>query len=130
MPGFVVRSLIAAAGLWVASCLVSGFTIVGWPTLLLAGLLLGIVNGFVRPLVVFLTLPLTIVTLGLFLFVVNAAMVGLVAALLENFTIAGFWSALFGALLVSVVSWIASSFIGPTGRYELLVVRREAPLRG
>lgn len=126
MPGFVLRALIAAAGLWAASRLVPGFTITGIPTLLLAGFLLGIANGFVRPLVVLLTLPLTILTLGLFLFVVNAMMVGLVAALLENFTISGFWAALFGSLIVSVVSWIASSFIGPKGRFEVLVVRREA----
>lgn len=125
MPGFVIRALISAAGLWAASRLVPGFTITGLPTLLLAGLLLGVVNGFVRPLVVLLTLPLTILTLGLFLFVVNAMMVGLVAALLENFTISGFWAALFGSLIVSVVSWIASSFVGPKGRFEVLVVRRE-----
>ena len=126
MPGFLVRALIAAAGLWVASRLVPGFTIEGIPTLLLAALLLGIVNGFVRPLVVLLTLPLTIVTLGLFLLVVNAAMLGLVAALLERFTISGFWAALFGWLVVSLTSWIASSFIGPRGQFEVLVVRRES----
>jgi putative membrane protein len=126
MPGFLVRALIAAAGLWAASRLVGGFTIVGLPTLALAALLLGIVNGFVRPLVILLTLPLTLVTLGLFLFVVNAAMVGLVAGLLENFTISGFWAALFGSLIVSVVSWIASSFIGPKGQFEVVVFRREA----
>ena len=126
MPGFVVRALISAAGLWAACRLVPGFTVTGIPTLLLAGLLLGIANGFVRPLVVLLTLPLTILTLGLFLLVVNAMMVALVAALLENFTISGFWAALFGALIVSFVSWIASSFIGPKGRFEVLVVRREA----
>src|SRR5688572_15665420 len=101
MPGFVVRALIAALGLWVASAIIPGFHIVGVGTLLLAGFLLGIVNGFVRPLAILLTLPLTIVTLGLFLFVVNAAMVALVAALLESFTISGFFSAVFGALVVS-----------------------------
>jgi putative membrane protein len=80
----------------------------------------------VRPLLILLTLPLTILTLGLFLFVVNAAMVGLVAKLLDGFTIAGFGSALLGSLIVSVTAWVASSFIGPKGRVEVLVVRSRA----
>ena len=125
MPGFLVRALISAAGLWLASRLVPGFAIEGTATLLLAGFLLGVANGFVRPLLFFLTLPLTILTLGLFLFVLNAAMVGLVAALLEGFSISGFLPALFGSLIVSFTSWIASSFIGPRGQFEVLVVRRE-----
>jgi putative membrane protein len=125
VPGFLVRALVTAFGLWLASELVPGFRIEGTGTLLLAGLLLGVVNAVVRPLAVVLTLPLTILTLGLFLFAVNAGMVGLVAALLERFTIAGFGSALLGSLVVSLTSWIASSFIGPRGRFEVLVVRHE-----
>src|SRR4029453_9335874 len=116
MPGFVVRALITAVGLWLASRLVPGFHIEGTVTLLVAGLLLGVANAVVRPLLILLTLPLTILTLGLFLFVVNAAMVGLVAGLLERFTIDGFGSALLGSLIVSLTAWIASSFIGPKGR--------------
>ena len=125
MPGFLVRALISAAGLWLASRLVPGFVIEGGGTLLLAAFLLGVANGFVRPLLFWLTLPLTIVSLGLFLFVLNAAMVGLVAALLQGFTISGFFAALFGSLIVSVTSWLASSFIGPRGQFEVLVIRRE-----
>jgi putative membrane protein len=125
VPGFVVRALITALGLWVAARLVPGFRIEGVATFLLAALLLGVVNAVVRPLLILLTLPLTILTLGLFLFVVNAAMVGLVAALLERFTIAGFGPALLGSLAVSVTAWLASSFVGPRGRFEVLVVRRE-----
>ena len=125
MPGFLVRALISAAGLWLASRLVPGFAIEGTATLLLAAFLLGVANGFVRPLLFWLTLPLTILTLGLFLFVLNAAMLGLVAALLEGFTISGFFPALFGSLIVGLTSWVASSFIGPRGQFEVLVVRRE-----
>jgi putative membrane protein len=69
-------------------------------------------------------LPLTIITLGLFLLVLNAAMFGLVAALLDDFTVSGFWAAVFGAIVVSLSSTIASWFIGPSGRYEVFVVRR------
>ena len=86
--------------------------------------MLGLVNAIVRPLVFLMTLPLTIVTLGLFIFVLNAAMFGLVAAMLENFQVAGFWSALFGAIIVSITSTVASWYIGPDGRYEVFVVRR------
>ena len=79
-----VRAVIAALGLWLATEWVDGITIDSPATLLLAGLLLGIVNAFVRPLLVVLTLPFTVLTLGLFLLVVNAAMLGLVAALLDD----------------------------------------------
>ncbi|MDH3806179.1 MAG: phage holin family protein, partial [Gammaproteobacteria bacterium] len=87
--------------------------------------LLSLVNGFVRPVAFLLTLPLTIVTLGLFLLVLNAAMFGLVAAMLDEFSVAGFWSALFGALIVSITSTMASWYIGPDGRYDVFVVRRD-----
>ena len=95
-----------------------------WP-LVVAALLLGVVNAFVRPLVVLLTFPITLVTLGLFLWVINAAMLGLVAALLDGFTLAGFGSALAGALVVSITSWIASWYVGSSGRFEVMIVRRE-----
>lgn len=116
--------LIAMLGLFVASRILPGVTIAGTGTFILAALLLGLVNGFVRPIAIVLTLPLTIITLGLFLFVLNAAMFGLVAAFLENFTVAGFWSALFGAMIVSITSTVSSWYIGPDGRYEVFVVRR------
>ena len=91
---------------------------------ILAAFLLGLINAVVRPLVFVMTLPLTVVTLGLFIFVLNAAMFGLVAALLDDFQVAGFWSALFGAIIVSITSTVASWYIGPDGRYEVFVIRR------
>jgi len=84
-----------------------------------------LVNGFVRPVAFVLTLPLTIVTLGLFLLVLNAAMFGLVAAMLDNFSVAGLFSAIFGALIVSITSTIASWYVGPQGQIEILVIRRD-----
>jgi putative membrane protein len=124
MQGIVVRTLIFMLGLYLASAILPGVRIDGTFDLILAALLLGLVNAIVRPLLFLLTLPLTIITLGLFLFVLNAAMFGLVAALLDNFIVAGFWSAIFGALIVSITSTMASWYIGPNGHYEVFVVRR------
>lgn len=125
MNGFLVRMLITAISLWLAALVVPGMHLAGFGTVLGAALVLGIVNAFVRPIVVLLTLPLTIITLGLFLLVVNAMMLGLVSAMFSGFSISGFWSAIFGAIFVSFFSWLASAFIGPTGRYEVMVVRRD-----
>ena len=124
MIGFILRLTITAAGLWLADFLLSGIRIDGIGTLAVAALLLGIVNALVRPLVVFFTLPLTILTLGLFLMVVNAAMFGLVAMFLEGMHVAGFFSALFGWLIVSITSTVASWYVGPKGRYQVMVVER------
>jgi len=111
-------------GLFLASKIITGVSIAGTGTFVLAAILLGLVNAIVRPIALLLTLPLTIVTLGLFLFVLNAAMFGLVAVLLENFSVAGFWSAVFGAIIVSITSTVASWYIGPDGRYQVFIVRR------
>ena len=124
MQGIVLRTLIIMLGLFLASALVPGVSISGAWTFILAAVLLGLVNAFVRPVAFVLTLPITVVTLGLFLFVLNAAMFALVAAMLDNFTVAGFWSALFGAIILSITSTIASWYIGPDGRVEVIVVNR------
>jgi putative membrane protein len=124
MVGFLVRLAISALGLWLAHKIVPGIEIEGTGTLVAAALLLGIVNALVRPLAILLTLPITVLTLGLFLLVVNAGMLGLVAALLQDMRIDGFFAALAGAVVVGLTSWVASSWIGPSGRVELMVVRR------
>ena len=89
-------------------------------TLVLAGLLLGVVNAIVRPIAVVLALPALLLTVGLFLLVINAAMLGLVALILPGFKIHGFWTAVGGSIVVSLVSWVASWFIGPRGRVEII----------
>jgi putative membrane protein len=123
MAGFLIRLLVVAAGLWLASELVPGFHAQGGWTLIGAALLLGLVNAVIRPLLVILTLPITVVTLGFFLLVINAAMLGLVALLFDNFTISGFWPAVGGAIILSLTGWLASYFIGPKGRIDIIVVR-------
>ena len=115
MTGFLLRALISAIGLWLASVWVAGVRIHGPGTLLLAAVLLGVVNAVVRPIAFILTLPLTILTLGLFLLVLNAAMVALVAALLPGFHLAGLRAALLTAIIVWLTGWIGSWFIGHRG---------------
>jgi putative membrane protein len=124
MNGVLFRTLILMLGLFLASAILPGVSITGAGTFILASILLALVNVFVRPIAFVLTLPITIVTLGLFLFVINAAMFGLVAAMLDGFVVAGFWSAVFGAIVVSITSTVASWYIGPDGHVEVYVIRR------
>ena len=124
MVGFLLRLLIGALGLWLAEQIVDGIDVANAGTLIAAAFLLGIANAVVRPVLIILTLPITVITLGLFLLVINAGMLALVALILPGFHIAGFWAALFGALIVSITGWLASWFIGPRGRIEMMYVRR------
>jgi putative membrane protein len=121
--GVITRLIVVALSLWLASELVPGIEVQGGWTLIGAAILLGLVNAVVRPVLVVLTLPFTILTLGLFLLVINAAMLGLVAAMFDGFTIESFWSAILASLIVSIMGWLASWLIGPRGRVEVLVRR-------
>jgi putative membrane protein len=123
MAGFLVRGVIVALGLWLSTLWVGGITIDGPGTLVLAGLLLGLVNAVVRPIAILLTLPMTILSLGFFLLVINAGMVGLVAWILPGMHVAGFGAAFWTAILVSLVSMVGSWFVGPRGRVEVIVKR-------
>ena len=107
----LARVLLNGIAIIAAAYLVPGVLLAGPGTALVAGLILGGVNVLVRPVLLVLTLPLTLLTLGLFIFVVNALCLGLTAALVPGLEIAGFWSMLFGALVVSVVSWILNGFM-------------------
>jgi putative membrane protein len=124
MLGFLIRACIVALGLWLATVWVNGVSIDTPATLILAGVLLGIVNSIIRPIAIVLTLPMTIVTLGLFLLVINAGMVALVAWILPGMHVAGFWSAFWTAVLVSLVSFVGSWFVGGKGKFEVIVKRR------
>jgi putative membrane protein len=124
MVGFLLRAAISALGLWVASQLLDGLHFATPSKLLLAAVLLGVVNAFVRPLAFILTLPITVVTLGLFLLVLNAGMVALVAWMVPGFTISSFWTALAAAIIVGLVSWAASGLIGSSGKFERFNTRR------
>ncbi len=124
MPGFWLRILITACGLLLAARLLEGLHFGGAASLLLAALALGVVNAIVRPLALLLTLPITILTLGLFLLVLNGAMLGLAALLVPGFVIDGFGTALLGAIIISLTGMVANWFIGPKGKVEIIVRRR------
>lgn len=124
MPGFWARLLVTAVGLWIASGLVSGIEFSGLAPLFFAALVLGAVNAVIRPIVLLLTIPFTLITLGLFLFVVNAAMLSFTAFLVPGLFIASFGSALIGSIIVSITGMLASWYIGPKGNLEVLIVER------
>ena len=106
MMGFVIRFLLVAFSLWLAAQVVPGIEVRSTSSVLAAALILGLLNAIVRPVVILLTLPLTIVTLGLFLFVINAAMLWVTSLFLHGFVVKGFVAALLGSIVVSVISWI------------------------
>ena len=118
LRGFFFRLLITALGLWAAARIVPGVQIDGWGNLLVAALLLGVVNAVIRPVILILTLPLTVLTLGLFILVVNGISLSVVAWLMPGFTLSGLGSAILGSIIVGLTSWFASTFVGGSGRIE------------
>ncbi len=123
MRGFLIRAAVVALGLWLASQIVPGVEIRSAGSLIAAALLLGVVNAIVRPILVILTLPITLLTLGLFLLVINGLMIELVSHFLTGFVVGGLWPAILSAIVVSITSWLMSGFIGPQGRIEVVTVR-------
>ena len=121
MIGLLIRMVIVA----LAAKTVPGVGIASNGDLIAAALLLGIVNAFVRPIVVILTLPITLVTLGIFLLVVNALMIMLVGSILPGLTVTGFGAAFLAGIIVSLTSWVSSWYVGPDGRAQVIVVERD-----
>jgi putative membrane protein len=118
--GFVARVLVNALAIYLAAAIVPAVEISSVLAALVAGLVFGLVNAFVRPVLLVLTLPLTLLTLGLFLFVLNAFCFWLTSALVKGFDVHGFWAAVFGALLVSVVSWALTAFLSDRGKVAVI----------
>ena len=114
---FLARLLLNGVAIIVAAWLLPGIHITGPVPALVAGVILGFVNAIVRPVLFLLTLPFTLITLGLFIFVLNAICFGLTAWLVPGLSVDGFWWALLGALLVSIVSWMLNGvFVGSSER--------------
>ena len=112
MLRFIVQAVVTAIGLWLAAQFVPGVGFSDTTSLVLAAVLLGIANAVVRPILVVLTFPITVITLGLFLLVVNAATIGLVAVLLDGFVVDGLWPGIGAAIVTGVVSWVAGALVG------------------
>lgn len=111
MVGFLIHWLVVAVALWLTAQFVPGVTISSWSALAIAALVLGFVNAIVRPILVILTLPITVLTLGLFYLVVNGIAFGLAAAVVPGFSIASATSAVLGALVTSLISWFIGIFV-------------------
>ena len=125
MRGFVIRAAIVALGLYVASAIVPGIEIRSGGALIAAAVLLAVVNAIVRPVLILLTLPITLLTLGLFLLVINGLMIELVSALLQHgFYVASLGPAILTSIIVSITGWLVNGFIGNDGRVEVITVRR------
>ena len=112
MIRFIIQAVVTMIGLWLSAQVVPGVAFTNNGSLIAAALILGLVNAVVRPFMVIVTFPITIVTLGLFLLVVNAAMIGLTAMFLGGFAVNGLWAGIGAAIVTRVVSWIAGAFIG------------------
>jgi len=108
---FLIRVVLNGIAIIVAAYFVPGLRLSGPGAALVAGAILGFVNAIIKPVLFLLTLPVTLLTLGLFIFVLNAACLGLTAAVVPGFDIDGFWGALFGALVVTIVSWILNGLL-------------------
>ena len=124
MNGLLIRWCITAFALWLTSQLISGIYASGIAPLFFAAVVLGLLNALVRPLVLLLTLPINILTLGLFTFVINGFMLKLTGSLVPGFQVRGFWAAVFGALLLSLFSFMINVFINDSGRIEYIYVER------
>jgi len=124
--GFLFRWVVNALGLLFVSWLFEGIQVngVGWA--FVAALFLGVFNALVRPVLILLTLPITVVTMGLFIVVINALMLWLTGTLLAGFQVHGFWTAVGGALILSVISMAANSLVGDRGNIEVIDMRRDA----
>ena len=124
MKGIVVRWLILTAAIMFASYVLDGIEVKGFFAALFAAAILGILNAFFRPLLIILTLPINILSLGLFTFIINAMLLKMASGVISGFEVYGFWSAVFGSLLISLVSWALSSFINEQGRMEYIDLKK------
>ena len=124
--GFLIRLAANALAILAAAYIVPGIEVSGGLALVAAALVLGLVNAVVRPVLLFLTLPFTLVTLGLFIFLLNAFCLWLTAWLVKGFDVHGFWAAVWGALIVSVVSWLVTIVLSDRGKVVVLTRREKS----
>ena len=120
MKGIFLRWLILTFSIIATSYLIDGIQVSGFVSAFFAAAILGILNAFFRPVLFILTLPVNILSLGLFTFVINALMLMMVSGVISGFKVYGFWSAVFGSLFISLVSWLLTSFINERGTVQYI----------
>ena len=124
MKGLVIRWLVMAAAIMAASYLLEGIEVKGFFSALGAAAMLGILNAFFRPVLLILTLPINILSLGLFTFIINALMLKMASGVIPGFDVRGFWTALLGALIITLISWLLNAFISERGRVEFIDLKK------
>jgi len=118
MMGLLIRWLIVTAAIILASYLLDGIEVKNFFSAFFAAAALGILNALFRPILIVLTLPINILTLGLFTFLINALMLKMASGIIPGFEVHGFWTAIFGSLIISTISWLLNAFISDRGRVE------------
>ena len=125
MNGIIVRWLILTIAIIVTSYLLDGIQVSGFFSAFFAAAILGILNAFFRPFLLIITLPINILTLGFFTFVINAILLMMASGVIPGFEVAGFWSAVFGSLFISLISWFITSFINERGTVQYIDLRHK-----
>jgi putative membrane protein len=125
VKGLVIRWLILTVAILLAAYLIDGIRVSGFHAVLLAAAVLGILNALLRPVLILLTLPLNILTLGLFTFLINAFILKMTSGVIPGFDVIGFWPAVLGALVISIANWLLSTLISDTGRVDTIEMRKK-----
>ena len=123
MPGILIRWLTTTAAILATAYVLDGIQVSGFFSAIFAAATLGILNAFFRPIALLLTLPINILSLGLFTFIINALMLKMASGLIPGFDVYGFWPAIFGSFLISVISWLLNSFISEKGTVTSINVK-------
>jgi putative membrane protein len=118
MKGILIRWFILTAAIILTAYVVKGIHVDGFLSALAAAAILGVLNAIFRPVLIILTLPINILTLGLFTFIINGCLLMMASCAISGFVVNGFWSAFFGSIIISIVSWLLSSFVNDRGRVE------------
>lgn len=124
MKGLLIRWLLLTISIILTSYLLDGIVVTSFWAALFAAMVLGILNALFRPILIVITLPINILTLGLFTFVINALLLKMVSGVVPGFYVHGFWSAVFGSLIISLVSWLLSSFVNERGRISYIELKK------
>jgi putative membrane protein len=129
MRGLLLRWLIQTVAILVAAYLLDGIRISGFMSAFFAAAILGVLNALLRPLLLIVTLPINILSFGLFTFVINALMLMMASGVIGGLEVTGFWAAVGGSVLISLVSWLLNSFIDERGTLGYIDMRRIGPNR-